>query len=343
MDRVTPARKPINDTPGASAVQRWNDADRAAEELKIRSTLGLADGETLVINKSSTGKILRVLVNGKELSPEQYAKLATVGIVVFEELYDADEPILSDPEPISSEPIPPTPLSELSRTRICTLLFGVTQGLDRPGANAIGGLEAMAKRKLSERETDLLVSLLLQAADEIAQGHHVAVRIDDGPNAVPPGRLADLLFAVAKVLFDVRRADTSNIATLRTAYDALCEEMARQGNDPFTVPLSDPDADHLAPVSNAAGEFADDLRIALLDTEQRLLKKNERYGDSALNPIRAISRLDSIEGIKIRIDDKISRLMRGEEDEDVEEDLRGYFILLKIARARAAQRAARGR
>jgi ABC-type polysaccharide/polyol phosphate transport system ATPase subunit len=73
--------------------------------------------------------------------------------------------------------------------------------------------------------------------------------------------------------------------------------------------------------------------------EEMLLEKNRRYGNSALDPVRIFSRADSVEQIKVRIDDKLSRLARGEgsEDEDVERDLLGYFVLLRVARRLAAE------
>ncbi len=65
-----------------------------------------------------------------------------------------------------------------------------------------------------------------------------------------------------------------------------------------------------------------------------LLSKNKQYGDSVSNPIRVFSKADSSEQIKVRIDDKISRLVRGDDsletDEDIIDDLIGYLILLKI-------------
>ena len=68
-----------------------------------------------------------------------------------------------------------------------------------------------------------------------------------------------------------------------------------------------------------------------------LIRKNQSYGDSALNPTRIFSRADSVEAIKVRIDDKLSRLMRGNGDdfgEDTIDDLQGYLVLLKIAQER---------
>ena len=65
-----------------------------------------------------------------------------------------------------------------------------------------------------------------------------------------------------------------------------------------------------------------------------LLSKNQQYGDSALQPIRIFSTADKTEQIKVRIDDKLNRLMQGnaslESDEDVVKDLIGYLVLLLV-------------
>ena len=63
-----------------------------------------------------------------------------------------------------------------------------------------------------------------------------------------------------------------------------------------------------------------------------LLEKNRAYGSSALSPIRIFSKADTVEQIKVRLDDKLSRLVRGSASgEDVVLDLLGYLILLRIA------------
>lgn len=65
-----------------------------------------------------------------------------------------------------------------------------------------------------------------------------------------------------------------------------------------------------------------------------LIKKNESYGDSAIDPIRIFSKSDNLEQIKVRIDDKLSRISRGSEfygDNDLD-DLIGYLILFKVAK-----------
>jgi len=70
------------------------------------------------------------------------------------------------------------------------------------------------------------------------------------------------------------------------------------------------------------------------DIKQLLLQKNMKYGDSALNPIRVLSKSGPVEQILVRIDDKLNRVKQGDilnDDEDVVMDLIGYFILLKIA------------
>jgi hypothetical protein len=64
-----------------------------------------------------------------------------------------------------------------------------------------------------------------------------------------------------------------------------------------------------------------------------VVEKNKRYGDAALAPIHIFSRLDSGEGIKVRIDDKISRIMNrgGEMRKNDVADLMGYLALLSIS------------
>lgn len=65
-----------------------------------------------------------------------------------------------------------------------------------------------------------------------------------------------------------------------------------------------------------------------------LIQKNRSYGNSALQPVRIFSSADNIEQIKVRIDDKLSRFMRGTEyqgDNDLD-DLMGYLVLLSIAK-----------
>lgn len=66
-----------------------------------------------------------------------------------------------------------------------------------------------------------------------------------------------------------------------------------------------------------------------------LLKKNKQYGDSALNPLGVFAKGSAEELIRVRIDDKLNRLLQGDEsierDEDVILDLIGYLVLLLIA------------
>lgn len=67
-----------------------------------------------------------------------------------------------------------------------------------------------------------------------------------------------------------------------------------------------------------------------------LIDKNRRYGNSALNPLRIFSKASPVEQINVRLDDKISRLARGNHEtadtEDVEQDLMGYIILKRICK-----------
>ena len=80
-------------------------------------------------------------------------------------------------------------------------------------------------------------------------------------------------------------------------------------------------------------EFEALLDVVLAGVREGLLTKNAAYGDSALNPIRIFSRLAADEGLRVRIDDKLSRLARGDVTafgEHPERDLLGYLILLEM-------------
>lgn len=67
-----------------------------------------------------------------------------------------------------------------------------------------------------------------------------------------------------------------------------------------------------------------------------LISKNRKYGDSALHPTRIFSRASTIEQINVRIDDKLSRVMSGQvdDDEDIDLDFVGYLFLRILAKRR---------
>ena len=72
--------------------------------------------------------------------------------------------------------------------------------------------------------------------------------------------------------------------------------------------------------------------------KKMLLEKNLAYGNSAIDPVRIFSKASAEEQILVRIDDKISRLARGEvAGEDVFLDLLGYIVLLRVARKFASE------
>lgn len=97
------------------------------------------------------------------------------------------------------------------------------------------------------------------------------------------------------------------------------------------------------PVARACGE---DPRVAGPDYQAAirkicdelrdfLIEKNISYGNSAFEPINVFSKLPSIEGILLRIDDKLKRIKNGKSypgDNDLQ-DLTGYLIILQVAMA----------
>lgn len=85
--------------------------------------------------------------------------------------------------------------------------------------------------------------------------------------------------------------------------------------------------------SPEASLFRDKVQDVLKGLEDLLVEKNTSYGNAALDPIRAFSKASKSEQLRVRIDDKISRLIRGNDtfNEDTVTDLIGYLVLLKIA------------
>ena len=80
--------------------------------------------------------------------------------------------------------------------------------------------------------------------------------------------------------------------------------------------------------------FAVQVTVALEEIRDLLIAKNQKYGNSALEPLAVFSQLSAKEGLLVRIDDKLKRIKNGSlerDDEDVVNDLIGYLILLKIS------------
>ena len=79
--------------------------------------------------------------------------------------------------------------------------------------------------------------------------------------------------------------------------------------------------------------FAVQVTIVLDEIRDLLIAKNQKYGNSALEPLGVFSQLSAKQGLLVRIDDKLKRIKNGsleKDDEDVVNDLIGYLVLLKI-------------
>jgi hypothetical protein len=77
-----------------------------------------------------------------------------------------------------------------------------------------------------------------------------------------------------------------------------------------------------------------EVKYLLKELQDLLEEKNKAYGDSALNPIRLFSKVSAADALRVRIDDKLSRIKNKGITPDTEDslmDLIGYLILLKIA------------
>jgi predicted secreted acid phosphatase len=124
----------------------------------------------------------------------------------------------------------------------------------------------------------------------------------------------------------VRRA-----AAQEAVREAVRLSAAQDVTDADAVPeLPDGPSDSQALIAEVCDEFKDFL-----------IRKNQQYGDSAIDPVRVFSKVGPEEQLKVRMDDKLSRLVRGDDslepDEDIITDLLGYWILLQVVRRKAAR------
>jgi len=79
------------------------------------------------------------------------------------------------------------------------------------------------------------------------------------------------------------------------------------------------------------------IREVCSELSDMLVAKNRAYGNSALEPLRIFSKASVEEQLNVRIDDKLSRILRGDGsgDEDAELDLRGYLTLKAVLKKMA--------
>ncbi len=104
------------------------------------------------------------------------------------------------------------------------------------------------------------------------------------------------------------------------------------------VTTKDPEPEYVHVHDNGHDEFVANLDTVLSDLRSFLIGKNKAYGNSAINPVRCFSRADRLEQINVRMDDKLSRMMQGQDaGEDPELDLLGYMVIKRVALLEDAQ------
>lgn len=89
-------------------------------------------------------------------------------------------------------------------------------------------------------------------------------------------------------------------------------------------------------------EVQDAIKLECDQIKELLLTKNKNYGNSALEPQRIFSSANPEEQLKVRIDDKLSRIANftkkgslANDGDDAVKDLIGYLILLRISQNQA--------
>jgi len=86
-------------------------------------------------------------------------------------------------------------------------------------------------------------------------------------------------------------------------------------------------------IDKTVTNFDFEVSEVLDEIQSLLINKNRAYGNSALEPVRVFSTSDPVEQLKVRLDDKLSRLKSSlnDDNEDTVLDLMGYLVLLRIA------------
>ncbi len=159
-----------------------------------------------------------------------------------------------------------------------------------------------------------------------------------------PSRSNLLRDALERIL---QAAEVVNNGDLQSRIDTLCLRLSGVGQPP----KQESKITGLNGGTNAVGNFltellnqsdltapaAFEILATCMELAIFLIDKNTKYGDAALDPVRIMSQADPTEQIKVRLDDKLSRMYRGQAgDEDTMKDLVGYWVLLKIAEKRLA-------
>jgi hypothetical protein len=123
--------------------------------------------------------------------------------------------------------------------------------------------------------------------------------------------------------------DTSEGACEKCVVGVICGKLACCATE-----RKDGENVHYEIVDQVGKVDTQDHIVSVFNSMRNLvLEKNKRYGDAALTPKQVFSKLDAVEGLKIRLDDKISRIMNngGEIRKNDVADIMGYLVLLAIS------------
>ena len=133
------------------------------------------------------------------------------------------------------------------------------------------------------------------------------------------------------------------MSTVETDWDDIAGTKAKPTKPAILSELAEPLSDEEGPrigaksytitVAAGAPEIQHKLAETVTSLGRMLLDKNRKYGNSALDPLRVHSQATPIEQLKVRADDKLSRLRSAQADdaEDALLDYIGYMILLYVA------------
>lgn len=158
--------------------------------------------------------------------------------------------------------------------------------------------------------------------------------------SVPTGTFVFPDLEVAKKILDCRETETiADAATRQMQRLYRLDPLYHESQEEIKELIGQINQD--TPKEEVSTNMGGAISQACIMVRDFLLAKNESYGNSAADPVRIFSQADPLEQINVRIDDKLSRLIRGGgyPGDDDEQDLLGYLMLKRAVRIYHAEQA----
>lgn len=174
----------------------------------------------------------------------------------------------------------------------------------------------------------------------------IAKRLDLRNGAVIASRLSELkkdeMITLSDKLYYLTEKGKKNLSEyLHITEDASKNsEPEQQQEEPETSLIEEPEPARFTDQMDWPPMEAQIMAVCA-DLSDFLIEKNRAYGNSVAEPVSIFAkRVDKLAQIDVRLDDKLSRLMKGHEypGDDTVKDLAGYLILRMVVAEQNSQK-----